>query len=281
MNYRFIILILITLFLFNLTSSLYAGQISREKELENFINELTEKIVKNDEQGTVNLIVKNRNLAKETFYVLFAFLEDKINKGINDDDTETAVILTGIIAAVFRDKLGDDTMDKKLQALDEKYASRKEGNNTVSDKPDSNSSDVSSFGNPLAGVWSDTGSDMDIVDVNTGSFKSTSSFQFWYVFREDGTFTYVGYGYSTVSKGICYTDGKYRVQGNKIILSECTETWKPYPGDSTPEYKNRPLDKLNGVVLEFGFKDNYKTLMIPAPSDTPLSMECYYRVEKK
>lgn len=268
MNYRFIILILITLFLFNLTSSLYAGQISREKELENFINELTEKIVKNDEQGTVNLIVKNQTQAKETFCVLFAFLEDKINKGINDDDTDTAVILTGIIAAVFRDKLGDDTMDKKLQALDEKYASPKQGDNI-------------SPANPLAGVWSDTGSDMDIVDVNTGAFKSTSSFQFWYVFREDGTFTYVGYGYSTVSKGICYTDGKYRVQGNKIILSECTETWKPYPGDSTPEYKNRPLDKLNGVVLEFGFKDNYKTLMIPAPSDIPLSSEYYYRVEKK
>ncbi|MEQ8167564.1 MAG: hypothetical protein ABRQ38_01595 [Candidatus Eremiobacterota bacterium] len=268
MNYRFIILILITLFLFNLTPSLYAGQISREEELENFINELAEKIGKNDEQGTVNLIVKNQTQAKETFYVLFTFLEDKINKGINDDDTKTSAIITGVIAAVFSDELGDGTLDKKLQALYEKYAS-----------PDNNSFDTSR--NPLAGVWSDTGSHMDIVDVNTGSFKSDSSFQFWYVFREDGTFSYVGYAYSPSSKGMCYTNGKYRVQGNKIILSDCTETWKPYPGDITPEYKNKPLHKLNGVVLEFSFKDNGKTLIIPAPSDVPLSGESYYRVEKK
>ncbi|MEQ8192163.1 MAG: hypothetical protein ABRQ39_29635 [Candidatus Eremiobacterota bacterium] len=267
-NYRFIILILITLFVFNLTSSLHAGQISREEELQNFINKLAEYIGENDEKGTVNLIVKNQKTAKETFHILFALLEDKISKGINDDDTETAVILSGIIAAVFRDKLGDDTMDKKLHALDNIYASPKQGDNT-------------SQGNPLAGVWSDTGSHMDIVDVNTGSFKSTSSFQFWYVFREDGTFTYVGYAYSQSSKGLCYTNGKYRVQGNKIILSDCTETWKPYPGDITPEYKNKPLDKLNGVTLEFGFKDNGKTLIIPAPSDVPLSGEYYYRVEKK
>jgi hypothetical protein len=273
MNYRFIILILITLFVFNLTSSIYARQSSQEEELQNFIDNLAEKIGEKDEKGIVNLIVNNQKLAKETFHILFTFLEDKISKASNDDDTKTAAILSGVIAAVFRDKLGDDTLDKKFHVLDEKYAS--------GDKPDSNSSGLSSFGNPLAGVWSDTGSHMDIVDVNTGAFKGDSSFQFWYVFREDGTFTYVGYAYSQVSKGICYTDGKYRVQGNKIILSDCTETWKPYPGDMTPEYKNKPLDKLNGVVLEFGFKDNYKTLMMPAPSDVPLSRECYYRVEKK
>lgn len=268
MNYRFIILISITLFVFNLPSFLYAGQISREEELQDFINNLAEHIGENDEKGTVNLIVKNQTLAKETFDILFALLEDKISKGINDDDTGTAAILTGVIAAVFRDKLGDDTMDKKLQALDNTYASPKQGDNTSPE-------------NPLAGVWSDSGSDIDIVDVNTGSFKSTSSFQFWYVFREDGTFTYVGYAYSPASKGICYTDGKYRIQGNKIILSDCTETWKPYPGDMTPGYKNKPLDKLNGVTLEFSFKDNGKTLIIPAPSDVPLSGDYYYRVEKK
>jgi len=32
--------------------------------------------------------------------VIFAFLEDKINKAINDDDPETEAILSGVIAAV-------------------------------------------------------------------------------------------------------------------------------------------------------------------------------------
>ncbi len=48
--------------------------------------------------------------------VLCAFLEDKINKGINDDN-ESATILAGVIAAVLM-----ILWIKKLQVLDMNYA---------------------------------------------------------------------------------------------------------------------------------------------------------------
>lgn len=92
--------------------------------------------------------------------------------------------------------------------------------------------------NKIIGFWADSAYSGSLVNPITGFVVGTSYSGQWYKFNDDGTFTYSIAGSGTIITGLVIVNGKYKIEGNKIIFSECTETF--YKNFSVSEKKDNP-----------------------------------------
>jgi Copper amine oxidase N-terminal domain. len=92
--------------------------------------------------------------------------------------------------------------------------------------------------NKIIGIWADSAYSGSLVNPITGFVVGTAYSGQWYKFNDDGTFTYSIAGSGTIITGLAIVNGKYKIEGNKIIFSDCTETF--YKNFSAAEKKDNP-----------------------------------------
>ena len=103
----------------------------------------------------------------------------------------------------------------------------------------------------IVGQWATSSSFGDVVSP-TGAYVRSAYSGEAYRFRKDGTYFYVIVGSGTLISGTAVVQGTYKVEGQRLILTEKTEDWTPNPNmaHQRPAYRNKPMgDK----VLEYAF----------------------------
>lgn len=121
------------------------------------------------------------------------------------------------------------------------------------------SSSLSADEQTLVGSWSSEGPSGTLFDPATGFVTGSYYSLEGYLFRSDGTYRYIIMGSGTIISGAAVNNGKFRVEGDNLILTERTEDW--YPDPSSPgnkeSYKNRPTtDEMH--TIEFITDDELK-----------------------
>ncbi len=96
------------------------------------------------------------------------------------------------------------------------------------------------FEDDIVGTWSSEGPYGTIVDPAGGVAGSISNGE-WYAFRADGTYRYVIISSGISISGGVAKDGRYRLEGDEIVLYDSKESWYPDVSRSgqTPAYRNK------------------------------------------
>ncbi len=97
------------------------------------------------------------------------------------------------------------------------------------------------FDDDIAGTWSSEGPYGTFVDPATGAATGSAANGEWYAFRADGTYRYVIISSGISLSGGVARDGRYRLDGDEIVLYDSTESWSPDMSRSgqTPAYRNK------------------------------------------
>jgi len=119
----------------------------------------------------------------------------------------------------------------------------------------------------LVGLWSDNAYSGTLVNPITGMIVGSTYSGQWYKFSDDGTFRYAIAGSGTVISGISFVEGNYRIEGSKIIFSDCKETF--YRNFTGPQTKDKPIELDS---LEFKFYENEDELKI--------GFDIYHRIKE-
>lgn len=96
----------------------------------------------------------------------------------------------------------------------------------------------------LVGLWSDTEYYGEMYDYATGMPVDSAYSGQWYLFRADGTFRYVIIGSGQIISGIVVQEGKYKVEGQELVLYKIKASWYPDPSHSnqSPPYEDKADD---------------------------------------
>jgi hypothetical protein len=97
----------------------------------------------------------------------------------------------------------------------------------------------------LVGTWSDNNRYFgEMYDPGTGLPITSAYSGKWYVFSEDGTFCYIIAGSGQFISGVAMDEGKYKLEGDELVLYSQTSSWAPdlARSDQAPSYKNKPIE---------------------------------------
>lgn len=115
----------------------------------------------------------------------------------------------------------------------------------ASTDPDPERRETPSVGHPIVGGWSSSSFGMNWVDpaldptgLNLADAHTGTSWRF----NEDGSFSRVCIARGQFINGATSQKGRYRVEGDVVILTEMTQSWYPAPKDAQkrPAYRDRP-----------------------------------------
>lgn len=119
----------------------------------------------------------------------------------------------------------------------------------------------------IIGYWSDNAYSGTLVNPFNGMIVGSTYSGQWFKFSEDGTFRYAIAGSGTIITGISFVEGNYRIEGSKIIFSDCKETF--YKNFISPQTKDKPIEM---DPLEFKFNEGSDELKI--------GFDVYHRVKE-
>ncbi len=94
----------------------------------------------------------------------------------------------------------------------------------------------------LVGMWSNTKFFGDMYDAVTGLPVTSSYSGRWYLFREDGSYWYIITGSGPIISGTVFEKGKYRLDGDELVLYSIRSSWYPdlSRSNQTPGYIDKP-----------------------------------------
>lgn len=121
------------------------------------------------------------------------------------------------------------------------------------------SSSLSADEQALVGSWSSEGPTGTLFDPSTGFATGSYYSQEGYKFKSDGTYWYMIIGSGPVQSGAAVNKGRFRVEGDNLILYDRTEDSYPNPDShsQTFGYKDKTIDD-GTYALEFITDDELK-----------------------
>jgi len=113
----------------------------------------------------------------------------------------------------------------------------------------------------LYGQWSDQ-ADAIAVDLNeAGEPVGAVAIGTWFVFHEDGSYERVANYMTFAIGGVAVEEGRYAVDGNKLVLTNRTDSFFPFEG--SPQKRHYRTAVADGsLTFRFGTEDGKAVLFL-------------------
>jgi hypothetical protein len=113
----------------------------------------------------------------------------------------------------------------------------------------------------LFGQWSNQ-ADPSAIDVNAaGEPVGTVSIGIWFIFRENGSYVQVANHMTFAIGGVAVEEGRYAVEGDRLLLSN--RTWSFFPFEGSPQKKQYRTAQADAkLTFRFAEEDGVRILYL-------------------